>query len=68
MTIQTLRSYRATLIPPGTNPDELEARADQGVLPTLQIKAVNHLTAERDAFRLTGKPVFRVERLEGRAA
>lgn len=67
MQIHPLRSYRATLVPAGTAYDELEARADQGVLPTLQLKAINHFTAERDAHRISGQPVFRVDRIDGGA-
>lgn len=68
MQILPLRSYRATLVPQGTDTDELETRADQGFLPTIQIKAINRLTAEQAAHQLTGKPVLRVERIDGGAA
>lgn len=63
-----LRSYRATLVPPGTDYDQIEVKADQGVLPTVQLKAANAGRAELAAHHVTGLPVFKVERMEGGAA
>lgn len=59
-----LRSYRATLIPKDVAADEAELKASQGVLPTLQLKALNSGYAERSAHHLTGLPVLKVERIE----
>jgi hypothetical protein len=61
------RPYRAILIPSTINFDEVEFQADQGLLPTHEIRAPNADIAAADAFRETGKAVLRVERIEGRA-
>lgn len=62
--IQSLRSYRATLVPAGTAVDEIEYRSDQGALPTLRIKAGNASQAEQAAHYLSGLPILKVERIE----
>ncbi len=64
MNIAPLRSYRATLVPEGTPADQLEVKADEGTLPTIRVKARNTARAEQAAHHLTGRPVFRVERIE----
>lgn len=64
MNIDRLRSYRATLVPEGTPADQLEVKADEGTLPTIQLKARNNARATLAAHHLTGRPVFRVERIE----
>lgn len=64
MNIDHLRSYRATLVPEGTPADLLEVKADEGTLPTIRVKARNTARAEQAAHHLTGRPVFRVERIE----
>ena len=68
MQITTLRSYRATLVPPGTDYDEVEVKASHGALPTVQLKARNASQAELAAHHVTGLPVLMVERVEGGAA
>ena len=62
--ILPLRSYRATLVPVGVEADQIEVRASQGVLPTVQLKAVNTGIAEQLAHWVTGRPVFSVVRVE----
>ncbi|MBV7459457.1 MULTISPECIES: hypothetical protein [unclassified Acidovorax] len=64
----TLRSYRATLVPPGTDHDQIEVKAGHGALPTVQVKAPNASQAELAAHRVTGMSVLKVERIEGGAA
>lgn len=59
----TGRSYRATLIPPTVNFDEIEFQADQGLLPTIQLQASDASKAMADAHRVSGKAVLRVERV-----
>lgn len=68
MSITLLRSYRATLVPPGTDYDQIEVKAGHGALPTVQLKARNSSQAELAAHRVTGMPVLKVERIEGGAA
>lgn len=60
-------SYRATLIPDTVNYDEVEFQADQGLLPTLQLKASDAAKAAADAHRVSGKAVLRVERVASAA-
>ncbi|KQR55798.1 hypothetical protein ASF94_04420 [Acidovorax sp. Leaf160] len=66
--IHLLRSYRATLVPEGTPADQLEVKADEGTLPTIQVKARNTARAEAAAHHLTGRPIFRIERIEEQVA
>lgn len=68
MSITPLRSYRATLVPRGTDVEQIEVKADQGALPTIRLKAPNSGRAELAAHHVTGLPVFKVERVEGGAA
>lgn len=62
--IELLRSYRATTIPAGTHSDEAQLQADQGLLPTIQVKARNAARAAAAAHHLTGLHVLSVERIE----
>lgn len=64
MSIKPLRSYRATLIPPGTDASDVETLADQKLLPTIRVKAPCCESAERAAKHITGQPVLRAERVE----
>jgi hypothetical protein len=57
-------SYRATTIPKGVSADEVEIQSDQGLLPTIQIRAINAGIAAIAAMTLTGRPVLKVERIE----
>lgn len=58
------RSYRATLIPAGIELDEVEFQADQDLLPTIRIKSTSAESAAADAYRVSGRPVLRIERVE----
>lgn len=66
--ITPLRSYRATLAPAHVPWEDLEARASQGALPTVQLKAANPARAELAAAHVTGMHVLSVVRVEGGAA
>lgn len=66
--IHPLHSYRALLVPTDTDPEAVETLADAQLLPTLQLKAANATQAIQNAQRVSGKPVLRVERLEGATA
>ena len=68
MSITPLRSYRAPLVPPGTDYEQIEAKADQGALPTIRLKASNSGRAELAAHHVTGLSVFKVEQVEGAMA
>lgn len=68
MSITLLRSYRATLVPRGTDYEQIEVKADDGTLPTVQLKARNAGVAELLAHYVTGLAVLSVERMEGGAA
>ena len=65
--IQRLHSYRATLMPNGVDPQDVEDLADAKMLPTIRLKAANAEQAEVSAHLTTGKNVLRVERIEPRA-
>ena len=65
--IQPLRSYRATLVPQGVMPSDVEDLADARLLPTVRVKAATAEQAEAHAHIATGKNVLRVERIEERA-
>jgi hypothetical protein len=65
---QAAHSYRATLIPDGVNFDEVEFQADQGLLPTIRLKAGCAASAAADAHRVSGQAVLKVERIEEVAA
>jgi hypothetical protein len=59
-----LRSYRATLIPKEIELDEVEFQAGQGLLPTLRLKAATAEDAAASAYRVTGRRILKVERVE----
>jgi hypothetical protein len=63
-TVTPTRSYRATLIPKGIELDEVEFQASKGLLPTIRLKSTSADQAMADAFRVSGRPVFHVERVE----
>lgn len=65
--VQQLRSYRATLVPPGVALADVEDLADADLLPTIRVKAANAEQAEANAHITSGKNVLRVERIEERA-
>jgi hypothetical protein len=58
-------SYRATLIPKGIELDEVEFQADQGLLPTIRLKSTDASKAMADAYLASGRPVLKVERVDG---
>ena len=62
--IQSLKSYRVTLIPTGANASDVEDLADAGQLPTIRVKAATSEQAELHAHMATGKNVLRAERVE----
>lgn len=57
-------SYRATLIPAEVLPEEVEFQADKGLLPTLRLKSTDAGQAAADAYQVTGRAVFKVERVD----
>ena len=63
-TIESLKSYRVTLIPAGANATDVEDLADAGQLPTIRVKAATSEQAELHAHMATGKNVLRAERVE----
>lgn len=65
MQVPPLRSYRATLVPTGTDYEQIEIKAGHGTLPTVQLKARNAGHAELAAHHVTGLHVLKVERVEG---
>jgi hypothetical protein len=65
--VQTLRRYRATVIPQNVSADEAELKADQGALPFVQFKATDSGRAALIANAVTGRPVLRVERRDEEA-
>lgn len=65
MHITTLRSYRATLVPPGTDYDQIEVKAGHSTLPPIQLKARNASQAELAAHHVTDLPALKAERMEG---
>lgn len=48
------RSYRATMVPEGTNADEVEALAAQGKLPVATVDAPSAYAAKKAARAQTG--------------
>lgn len=62
--VQQLHSYRATLIPAEVLPEEVEFQADQGLLPTLRLKAPDAGKAAADAYWASGRSVLKVERVD----
>lgn len=63
--VQALHSYKATLMPAGVTPSDVEDLADANLLPTIRLKATNATQAEANAHLVSGKAVLRVERVEG---
>jgi hypothetical protein len=57
-------SYRATLIPAEILPEEVEFQAAQGLLPTLRLKSTDAGKAAADAYQVTGRAVFSIERVD----
>lgn len=68
MQLAPLRSYRATLVPQGTDFDQIEIKAGHGTLPTVQLKDRNASQAELAANHVTGLHVLKVERMDGGVA
>ncbi|WP_272971617.1 hypothetical protein [Comamonas terrigena] len=62
--VQELKSYRAILIPANADAAALEGLAEDGLLPTIRVKAANATHAEAQAHIASGKGVLRVERIE----
>ena len=62
--VQELKSYRAILIPANADAGALEGLAEDGLLPTIRVKAANATHAEAQAHIASGKGVLRVERIE----
>lgn len=62
--IESLKSYRAHLIPANANPNDLERLADANLLPTIRVKAASATHAEAQAHLASGKGVLRVERVD----
>ncbi len=62
--VQELKSYRAILIPANADTTALEGLAEDGLLPTIRVKAANATHAEAQAHIASGKGVLRVERIE----
>lgn len=62
--VQALKSYRAHLIPSDWDAANLESLADDGLLPTIRVKAANATHAKAQAHIASGKGVVRVERIE----
>lgn len=65
--VQALKSYRAHLIPANADVAGLESLADDGLLPTIRVKAANATHAKAQAHIASGKGVVRVERIEAQA-
>ena len=57
--------YRTHLVPAGIPADLVELFADQSLLPTLDVPAINAQQAEATAHALSGLPVARCERMDG---
>lgn len=62
--IHRLRSYRAHLLPLHCDLADPHSLADEGLLPTIRVKAVTATQAEAVAHLATGKKVLRVERVD----
>lgn len=62
--IRPLRSYRAHLLPQHIHAADVHDLADQGLLPTVRLKAGSATHAEALAHLATGRQVLRVERVE----
>lgn len=64
MNIQATHSYRATLMPPDMAAEDVEAAADAGALPFIQLRSTNSDQAAADAMLTSGLRVLRIERIE----
>lgn len=64
----SLRSYRANLIQPGIQAEDVEAHAAAGTLRTIRLRAPSCTHAQIAAHQVTGLPVHSVERIEVAAA
>lgn len=64
MNIQATHSYRATLVPPDMAGEDVEAAADAGALPFIQLRSTNSDKAAADALLASGLRVLRIERIE----
>jgi hypothetical protein len=62
--LPSYRRYRATVIPKHIEFADVELKASQGVLPTVQFRAANSGKAEQIAHAVTGLRVLKVERIE----
>ncbi|MDA8448462.1 hypothetical protein M4R23_01850 [Acidovorax sp. GBBC 3332] len=62
--VQALHSYRVHLVPKSVNPADVEDLADEGLLPTLRVKAANAEQAEHHAHLVSGQAVLRADRVE----
>ena len=62
--IQTLRSYRAQMIPAGMDASDVEAAAVARLLPEVRLKAPTCTFAAKAAHTVMGLPVHGVERIE----
>lgn len=63
--IAATHSYRAILVPANVQAQDIEDMADANQLPTIRLRAPCATTAEKNAARVSGKQVLRVERVEG---
>lgn len=62
--VQALHSYRVHLVPESVHPDDVEDLADEGLLPTIRVKAANAEQAQHRAHLVSGKAVLRADRVE----
>ncbi len=62
--VQALHSYRVHLVPDSVHPDDVEDLADEGLLPTIRVKAANAEQAQHRAHLVSGKAVLRADRVE----
>ena len=62
--IHRLRSYRAHLLPLHCDLADPHSLADEGLLPTIRVKAATAQQAEAMAHLASGKKVLRVERMD----
>lgn len=63
--IHRLHSYRAHLLPLHCDLADPDGLADEGLLPTIRVKAATATQAEAMAHLASGKKVLRVERVDG---
>lgn len=64
ITLRADHSYRAILIPPALEAEDVEAYAARRALPTIRLRAPNAVHAAACALWATRKRVFAVERVE----